>query len=103
MFPEKQQTVVVNADVPSALRAARQALAQCGWKVARMDSFCILAETGMSFTSWGETITVQVKESGNITYLNVKSKLGWGVIDLGKNRKNIDKFLATLRRLISVG
>jgi hypothetical protein len=97
----KQKTVIVDSDASTALNAARQAISQCGWKVAMMDASIIKAQTSISLTSWGETVIVQVQVSGNVTYLNVQSKC-FQLIDWGKNQENVDKFLTNLNKIISI-
>lgn len=98
MGPLKQRTITVNADITTVLNASRQAIAQCGWKVSHIDSFSIKASIGISICSWGETVFVQVKEIGGVTYLNIQSKSVCALVDLGKNQENINKFLKNLSR-----
>ena len=102
MGPSKQRTVMINTDAVSAFNAARQAITQCGWPSTIINSSCIKASTGISWRSWGETIVVQIQVSGNITYLNVQSELGYGLFDWGKNQNNIDKYLYYLGRLVPI-
>ncbi|MCQ2233856.1 MAG: hypothetical protein MJZ24_03825 [Paludibacteraceae bacterium] len=81
MGTRKEKTVKVNTDIANALNATRQAIIQCGWKVASMDASMIKASTGVSLMSWGKTVVVQVKTSGGETYLNVQSKSEWAIFD----------------------
>lgn len=102
MGPTKQRTVAVNADVTSTLNAASQAIQQCGWRVTFMQQSTIRATSGISFTSWGEEILVQVQVANGITYLNMQSKSAFALIDWGKNQSNVDKFIATLGRMLPI-
>ncbi len=102
MGPLREKTVKVNADIANTISAARQAINQCGWKVASMDASTIKASTGVSIWSWGETVVVQVQTSGGVTYLNVQSKSGWALVDWGKNQENVNKFLTHLSRLLQI-
>ena len=102
MGPKKQRTVTVNADVTTAMNYARQAISQCGWKVAKIDGFVIKVQTGISLTSWGETILIQIRTINNQTMLNVSSELVWGLIDWGTNQRNVNKYLTTLSRLVQI-
>lgn len=103
MGPRREKTIKVNADMASALGAARQAIHQCGWKVVFMDASMIKASTGVSIWSWGETVVVQVQTSGGVTYLNVQSKSLMALVDWGKNQENVNKFLSNLSRILQIG
>jgi hypothetical protein len=103
MGPKKQRTVTVNADVTTAMNYARQAILQCGWKVSKIDGVVIKVQTGISFTSWGETILIQIRTINNQTMLNVSSEFVWGLIDImGTNQKNVNKYLTALSRLVQI-
>ena len=102
MGPLKTKTVKVNSDVAGALGAARQAIGQCGWKIASFSASSIKAVTGISMSSWGETVIIQVQSSGGTTYLNIQSKSGFALIDWGKNQNNINKFLTNLSRIVQI-
>jgi hypothetical protein len=56
----------------------------------------VTAQTGWSFTSMGENVTVFVEGAGpQGTTLNVRSELIWPLtwIDWGKNRRNVEKLI----------
>ncbi len=53
------------------------------------------ASTGISFMSWGETVTVEVDRDGLVIVRSACSfPLQW--IDWGKNGHNVDRFLARI-------
>ena len=103
MGPKKQRTVTVNADVTAAMNYAKQAISQCGWKVSKVNGYIIKVQTGISLTSWGETILIQIRTINNQTLLNVSSEFVLGLIDvMGTNQKNVDKYLTALGRLVQI-
>ncbi len=61
----------------------------------------ILAKSGMSLMSWGESIPMTVTETGpGSTRVEITSKLKFGLVDWGKNRRNLEAILgATWQRL----
>lgn len=103
MGPKKQRTVTVNSDVMTAMNYARQAISQCGWKVSKIDGLDIKVQTGISLTSWGETMLIQIRTINNQTLLNVSSEFVFGLFDImEKNQKNINKYLTTLSKLVQI-
>ena len=67
----------------------------------------IVVKAGVSLTSWGENIPIQLSEiSDNLTKVKITStpKTGimfGGAFDLGKNRKNIEQILSATSRILS--
>lgn len=67
----------------------------------------IVVKAGVSLTSWGENIPIQLSEiSENKTKVKITStpKTGimfGGAFDLGKNRKNIERILSTTSKILS--
>ena len=103
MGPKKQKTVTVLADANNTMIFVRKALSQLGWKVTKVDGYNVKAHTGISFTSWGEFVVVQLQiDNEHRTFLNVSSEFVFGLIDIGINQKNVNKFLATLSHLVQL-
>ena len=75
MGPKKQKTVTVFADANNTMIFVRKALSQLGWKVTKVDGYNVKAHTGISFTSWGEFVVVQLQiDNEHRTFLNVSSE-----------------------------
>mgnify|MGYP000023540737 CR=1 FL=1 len=65
------------------------------WNIGFLSESGFVAYTKMSLFSWGEEIQIKI-EVGNI---NIKSECtGSQIVDWGKNRKNIDLFLASFQK-----
>lgn len=65
------------------------------WNIGFLSESGFIAYTKMSLFSWGEEIQIKI-EVGNI---NIKSECtGSQIVDWGKNRKNIDLFLASFQK-----
>lgn len=98
----KKKRITVNADVNYVVNSAYQAVTQCGWKVKSTGPGFIKASTGMSMSSWGETITIQVQPVGNIANVEISSKANWQLIDWGKNDQNIRNFINNLSKYVVI-
>jgi hypothetical protein len=61
----------------------------------------ITARAGMSWRSWGEAITVEVRSLvSGASQISVTSRRSWGLFDFGKNRENVERIITgTCRRL----
>lgn len=62
----------------------------------------VVANTGVSFSTWGENLRVQVfqPEPGQTT-VTISSGLKFGLVDWGKNAKNLDRFFARINSLVT--
>ena len=80
-----------------------------GMKIDSADKLSghIIAKAGVSLTSWGENIPISVLEvSPILTRIEITStpKTGVfasGMLDMGKNRKNIEKILEETSKILS--
>lgn len=85
---------------PVVLDACAQVLANTGFKVNTVDPTrgMIFAVRGMSLWSYGENVTVQVGQvaADAPCELQIRSALAFGLVDWGRNRKNVEKVLGTL-------
>lgn len=72
------------------------AFAKLGWKYKGMDEKSIKATTGMSAASWGEEITVTVKEQDAEIFSTCGGKQ---LFDWGKNRRNVARLSEVLDEL----
>jgi rhomboid protease GluP len=67
-----------------------------GWNVGYNSESGFTAHTKFSLSSWGEEIKVIINENS----ANLKSECtGMQVVDWGKNKKNIEKFISTFSEL----
>ena len=73
------------------LTLAIEAVEKIGWNIGHVSESGFAAYTGMSLASYGEELIIEINDSG----LNIKSACtGTQVHDMGKNRKNVKKFIA---------
>ncbi|MCL2860393.1 MAG: hypothetical protein FWF46_07590 [Oscillospiraceae bacterium] len=101
---DHNQDVSVPYSIDDTFDALKKALANIKqFKVDRVDDIMkiIYAKAGVSVFSWGEKITIQLQENDKGTAVSVLStpKTGvmlGGMMDMGKNRKNIDTLLNAL-------
>lgn len=91
-FPAKfSQTVSLKkGDILSHVSAIEQCLKELQWEITSSDLREIRANTNFSLSSWGEVFTI--KFTGNEMILTSSCK-GTQLIDWGKNKRNIKKFL----------
>lgn len=76
-----------------------EAASQLGWNISFLNESGFIAYTKFSMSSWGEEITVTIHEE------RVEAKsvcTGSQLFDWGKNKKNIEDFLLTLKKLRDV-
>jgi len=82
------------------------ALRNIGAEIKYVDQTCgkFTASRGASFTSWGETITIQPFNTPKGCSLHIISvcSLPTQIVDWGKNQDNIDRFAAELSFLLRV-
>lgn len=69
------------------------------WTVGNALADPILASTGMSLASYSETIEVWIEPNGILT-INSKCAMPTQCVDWGKNRRNVEYFIAELERMI---
>lgn len=75
---------------------AYEAVKKLNWNVGYLSKSGFIAYTKFSMSSWSEEVQIKI-EIGNI---NVKSECtGSQIVDWGKNRKNIDAFFASFKKL----
>jgi len=77
-------------------QACLQAISQCGFRVlgSNREAGQIDARARMSLRSWGENITVTIRDGGIV---DIKSSCrGIQVIDYGKNRANVNALFSAL-------
>jgi hypothetical protein len=82
------------------LDAFAQALPPAGFRVSTVDPGrgMVFAVRGTSAWSWGENVTVQLGQPApdQPTEARIHSALAFGLVDWGRNRKNIDLILTAV-------
>ena len=83
-------------DLVGSRQTARSAilatLELAGWSFVSPESDFFIAQVPMSGLSWGETFTISLADEG---IARIRSAChGFQLFDWGKNRKNVDHFLA---------
>jgi hypothetical protein len=99
----RQETVMV--DVPAAVAFARAVdavgrIPKASVRRADPASGVIEGRVGMTGSSWGERLTVRVRESGgDRSQVEVVSepRVALTIFDCGKNRRNVHQFVDALR------
>ncbi|MGV3764872.1 MAG: rhomboid family intramembrane serine protease [Chitinophagaceae bacterium] len=78
---------------------AIEAALKLDWNIAYTERNQLIAHTRFSFSSWSEEVTVNIADG----VLDIKSECtGNQIIDWGKNRKNVERFIATVQDLSEV-
>jgi hypothetical protein len=79
------------------VRASQAVAEQCGFKVqeANPDGGSLAARAGFSLRSWGENISVHVDDAGTVEVTS-QCLLPTQMVDYGKNKANVNRFLAGL-------
>ncbi len=87
-----------NHDYTTVFNEAQQALAFTGAtiKVADYNQGYLRGETGISLTSYGETIEVSLGQAQGGTWVTVQSKPSHYFTDMGKSKKNVRKFIGLM-------
>jgi hypothetical protein len=97
----KEGHVQLPITLTEAYRKSAQALTIVGAWITKEDqsSGRIEARRGMSFTSWGENLVVEISGGDNAVYVAVTSSSSWPLTlaDWGKNQSNVDRVLDWLR------
>jgi hypothetical protein len=102
-FPASHHVVV--SDIPLGTDIARSvgsALSRIGWNPT-VDKNVYRASTNLTLGSTGEKITVEVLPNKTIK-ITSKSSIIFQLLDFGKNKRNVDKFIQELpRHYVAVG
>lgn len=87
--------VVLRATRDEALDWCEKAVQACGAKIRSADRAAgkIVAQRGVSFPSWGETVVITLQEApGNYqrARINSKPRLATNIVDGGRNKANVE-------------
>jgi hypothetical protein len=91
---------------PVVLDAIARVLPPAGFKVNTVDPArgMVFAVRSTSLWSWGENVTIQVGQAGPTqpSEARIDSALVFGLVDWGRNRKNVDKIVEALEGFLAV-
>ncbi len=88
-----------DCDTGELMDAIDDAIAELGWSGSQVDRWRWKASTGMTFFSWGESITIEVERGGRVFVRSEYSfPLAW--LDWGHNSSNVTRFLKRLDDLL---
>jgi len=96
-FPASYQLVV--SSIPKdtdIIRSVGSALSRIGWNPS-LDKNTYKASTNLSMGSSGEKITVEILANKSIK-ITSKCSVIFQLVDFGRNKRNIDRFLEELPR-----
>ena len=101
MNPIQQREIYVDQLVPQATKLCREALLTIPkLHILSVDtaSGFILAKVGMTWLSWGESVTVKLLSHGKGSFVYIRSapKLRFTIIDSGKGVENVERFVHAL-------
>lgn len=87
----------------TVLEAVPTVVQKLSWKIDRMDRplHRFRVKIGMSVWTWDQTMFIDInKIDEGTTQVHVFSEAGGQVVDYGKNRKDIEKFLRELEAVL---
>jgi hypothetical protein len=77
-----------------------QALEKTGWKYEKTSDDTYIAKTKISLQSWGETITIEIKQDKSV-YVKSNCRIPTTLVDWGKNKQNVELFFDKLNKIIT--
>ncbi len=86
-----------SASTTDIQNAVRQTLSMLNWPIREERSESIIASTSMNLRSWGEKVLINVLKDNSISVTS-KCALPTQCLDWGKNKANVTKFMAEIRR-----
>jgi len=96
------ETCTYDATCSKVFGAVLQIIHELGWAIENEDIMTgnIVASTGFSLRSWGESITIQVSKVGSQTNVSVTSTPEAQLIDWGKSEENERLIIRKLEDII---
>ena len=89
-----------------AMVALEHTLRDLGMEIQGFDPYAgtVVWRTSMTFWSWGENMSARVRPTGPETVeVELTSGLKFGLVDWGKNRRNLEKVFTALRARMESG
>jgi Zn-dependent protease with chaperone function len=101
MNPIQQREIYIDQPVPEATKLCRDALLTIPkLRILSVDvaSGFISAKVGMTWLSWGESVTLKLlsHSNGSFVYIRSAPKLRFTIIDSGKGVENVEIFVRAL-------
>jgi hypothetical protein len=99
-----ERTVDLPQPAAAVFEALGRVLTSHGARIAESDPAAgrIVARTSFSLASYGETLVMTVApNTPGGTRLTIRSTLKWGLVDWGKNRRNLDRMVDGLTALLA--
>ncbi len=95
-----ENTISFKSSYKKTFEEVKNALSECKFKIKEENekTGTIKVSAGISFSSWGESMTVCVVKTSSGTKVNVYSGSKAQLFDWGKNKKNIDKLFNDLSK-----
>lgn len=99
------ETCTYDATYSEIFGAVLQIIHRLGWTIENEDIMTgtIIASTGLSLRSWGESITIQAYRVGSQTKVSVTSTPEAQLIDWGKSEENERLIIRKLEDIIRSG
>ncbi len=97
-YTEKFQ--VNSASIPDLFDSTLSAIDEIGWKITGGNSTgtLVIAKTGFSFRSSGETVNVTFREVDCGAEVEVRSTCSWQLSSWGKNAENVARLHESIER-----
>lgn len=103
MANRSQQTRLYPGEQAELFLAACQAAAREDMKIVNANPAYGVAtlSTGMTMASWGENLDLHVLPAGpGAVSVTLSSGLKFGLVDWGRNKRNIDRFFTALSSMV---
>lgn len=103
MATSKQAAQTYPGDYASVFRAVCTAVQAEGMTILMADEAhgLVSASASISWSSWGENINIAVgADPGGGTVVSVQSGLKFGLVDWGRNRKNLDRLFMRIGAVV---
>jgi len=84
----------ISADLRTVVRSALKAMS---WSIREEVSGQIIASTSFNLRSWGEKVLISFLP-GNSISVTSKCSLPTQCLDWGKNKANVEKFMAEIKK-----
>lgn len=98
-----QRTQLYLGEQPQVFHLACQVAQAAKLEITRADPAygTALLNTGMSMMSWGEDLRLQIYQAGpGVVSVSLSSGLKFGLVDWGRNNKNLDRFFVPLAQAL---
>lgn len=94
----KSQTRLVPGDYDTVFRTVCHAAAAVGMTVKSADPAAglVVLETSASLVTWGENLRVTLRPTAGGIEVDVQSALKFGLVDWGRNRRNIERLFGSI-------